>query len=171
MIILKSKPRHLDLKEEAVYFITTHTIDFLPVFKNEKLVRIFFDKFSEYQKLLKLQIYGYNLLLNHLHFITKAKSKDHLSYILFRLKGGTSRAINQFLEKRGNLWQDHYYDQRRSSFSDSENRRPREEQSRGNSRGNSAWEYCGTAKSGEQAARFSSQNGRRSPRIGIRNRD
>ena len=39
-----------------------------------------------------------------------AESKKHLSYILFRLKGGTSREINKMLKIRGNLWQDRYYD-------------------------------------------------------------
>jgi len=109
-MILKSKPQHLDLKEEAIYFITTHTKNFQPIFKDRRIARIFFNKFTEYQKELRLEIYGYNLLPNHLHFLIKAKSKSHLSYILFRLKGGTSRAINQFLGKRGNIWQDRYQD-------------------------------------------------------------
>jgi putative transposase len=109
-MILKSKPKHLDLKEEAIYFITTHTKDFRPIFRDQRLAQIFFQKFNEYQKALKLEIYGYSLLPNHLHFLIKANSKNHLSYILFRLKGGTSRAINQLLRKKGNLWQDRYYD-------------------------------------------------------------
>ena len=109
-MILKSKPQHLDLRGEVIYFITTHTNNFYPVFKDEKIIRIFFEKFSDYQKILDLKIYGYNLLLNHFHFMVQSQSKEELSYILFRLKGGTSRVINQTLGKQGTLWQDRYQD-------------------------------------------------------------
>lgn len=109
-MILKSKPRHLDLDEEYIYFITTHTKNFKPTFRDQNLARVFIEQFNYYQKILKLKIYCYNLLLNHLHFMVLAESKKHLSYILFRLKGGTSREINKMLKIRGNLWQDRYQD-------------------------------------------------------------
>jgi len=107
---IKRKPKHIKI-EEGIYFITSHTLNFEPIFKEVKLIQTFYNSLIKVQKILNFPIYAYVILLNHFHLILKTPVKGDLSEIMFRIKGFSSREINKARDVKGkSIWQDRYYD-------------------------------------------------------------
>jgi REP element-mobilizing transposase RayT len=50
------------------------------------------------------------LMPNHLHVLVRLGSELSLSALLQRLKGGSAKAVNEVLNRRGTLWQPAFYD-------------------------------------------------------------
>jgi len=106
---LKGKPSHFYLAKR-IYFVTTHTFNFVPLFLNPKFAQIFCQQLAKLQKVLNLPIYSYSILHHHFHWMVETSQKNSLDYIMFRLKGASSREINKVRGKTGKLWQDRYVD-------------------------------------------------------------
>jgi len=107
---IKGKPKHIKIKE-GFYFITSHTLDFKPIFKDKKLLKVLLSSFKKVKNSLNFSLYAYVFLLNHFHVILQTTKKYDLSYIMFRLKGFSSREINKKRRIKGkSIWQDRYYD-------------------------------------------------------------
>ena len=106
----KRKLEHIIVKN-GIYFITTHTYNFKPIFVNKDLADSFIDCLRKIQKKLSVPIFAYALLPHHLHLMFQTTDKHDLSNILFRLKGFSSREINKIRGAEGiPLWQDRYQD-------------------------------------------------------------
>ena len=105
----KKKPKHIKI-EQGIYFVTTHTYNFEPVFKNRKIADTLLNSLSKVQKLLLMPVYAYVILPHHLHLMFGTTEKFDLSYIMFRIKGFSSREINKIRKTSGSVWQDRYQD-------------------------------------------------------------
>lgn len=108
-IILKGKPLHFYLPDR-IYFITTHTYNFDPIFLKGNLANILLNKIADLQTELDLPIYGYGIMHHHLHWMFETGDKNSLDYVMFRLKGSSSREINKVRGEKGHFWQERYQD-------------------------------------------------------------
>jgi len=106
---LKRKPKHYYV-ENAIYFITTHTFNFEPIFSDPKLAEILYNKILEYKGLLEYNLHSFVIMPHHLHIMLDLPSKTNISYIMFRLKGSSSREINKLRGVKSPIWQDRFYD-------------------------------------------------------------
>lgn len=107
---IKGKPRHIMI-EEGTYFITSHTVNFHPIFRDTKLITIFIDCLKKVQNTLKFHLYAYAVLLNHFHLLLGVTKGGNLREIMFRIKGSSAREINKARGIKGRgVWQDRYHD-------------------------------------------------------------
>jgi len=85
-----SRSRYRIFEEEYPYFLTCTVVGWLPVFNRPEMVDIIFDSWRYLQRESELQIFGYVILENHLHYIAKA---PRLSDVNKRFKSFTARRI------------------------------------------------------------------------------
>ena len=68
-----SRTRYRIYEEEYPYFLTETIVAWLPVFSRPELVQIIFDSWRFLQGERGIDIYGYVILENHLHWIAAGK--------------------------------------------------------------------------------------------------
>jgi len=97
------------LLENQVYFVTTTTKGRRELFSTEESVRFILDILEELRNGGAAKIYAFVIMPDHLHLILKPE-KESLSKIMQKIKGKSSRLINQMENTIGNLWQKEYYE-------------------------------------------------------------
>jgi REP element-mobilizing transposase RayT len=93
-----SRSRYRILEQEYPYFMTATIVAWLPVFAHPPFVDIIFDSSRFLQRERDIEIFGYVIMENHLHWV--ARGKD-LAQQVGRFKFYTARCIIDELEKRG----------------------------------------------------------------------
>src|SRR5688572_6555774 len=78
---MRSRYRVIDKK--SLYFVTSSTVDWIPLFQEEKFIEILIEAFKFYQDARGFKIYSYVILDNHFHLIASAPD---LSNIMRSLK-------------------------------------------------------------------------------------
>ncbi|MFH0951609.1 MAG: transposase [Patescibacteria group bacterium] len=107
---IKRKPKHI-IVENGIYFITTHTQGFLPIFRNKELIEKLYQNIIKVQKETSFSLFAYVILLNHIHLMFQITKQNILSKIMFRIKGRSAREINKLRGIKGKaVWQDRYMD-------------------------------------------------------------
>jgi putative transposase len=97
-----SRSRYRIFEKAYPYFMTSTVVAWLPTFANPPLVEIILDSWRFMQRERGIQIFGYVIMENHLHWIASAKdSPEELSEQVGRFKSYTARRIIDELEKRG----------------------------------------------------------------------
>jgi REP element-mobilizing transposase RayT len=93
-----SRSRHRVFETEYPYFMTNTIVAWLPVFSQRALVEIVVDSWRFLQRERGVQIFGFVIMENHLHWI--ARGPD-LAQQVGRFKSYTARCIIDELELRG----------------------------------------------------------------------
>jgi putative transposase len=93
-----SRSRYRIFETEFAYFMTGTIVAWLPVFAHPPFVEIVLDSWRFLQRERGMQLFGYVILENHLHWIGRAAN---LSEQVGRFKSFTARGIIDELEKRG----------------------------------------------------------------------
>jgi len=93
-----SRSRYRIFEQEYPYFLTDTVVAWLPVFSYPAYVEIVLESWRFLQRERGINIFGYVILENHLHWI--AAGPD-LSEHIGRFKSFTARRIIDELEKRG----------------------------------------------------------------------
>ncbi len=91
------RDRYLIREPSKPHFMTCTVLNWLPVFTRPETVTILLDCWAYQREHAGLQLYGYVVLENHIHFIARSASldKDARSF-----KSYTARRILQYLESR-----------------------------------------------------------------------
>ncbi|WP_340103608.1 REP-associated tyrosine transposase [Rhodohalobacter sp. 8-1] len=90
-----SRSRYIIHETEYPYFLTSSIVDGLPLFANPEIAQIVLEGFLFLQKSRDVELYGYVIMENHIHFIAKG---DDLSKKLKNFKSFSARQIINFLE-------------------------------------------------------------------------
>jgi REP element-mobilizing transposase RayT len=93
-----SRTRYRFHEGEYPYFLTCTVVAWLPVFSHPPFVEIILDSWRFLQRERGVQIFGYVILENHLHWIAVA---ENLSDQVARFKSFTARKILDELDRRG----------------------------------------------------------------------
>jgi putative transposase len=91
-----ARSRYKILNNQYPYYLTSTTVEWLPLFIDPDAVQIILDSLRFLQKEKRLLIYSYVIKENHLHLI--ASSQD-LSKEIGDLKSFTARRIVDFYKK------------------------------------------------------------------------
>jgi len=113
---MRSRYRIID--DEKVYFVTSTTIEWIPVFTEEKYFKIVTGALKYAQENKDLKVYAYVILENHFHLIV---SSNKLSGVLGSLKSYTARMIIDTLKSNRKEWllnQLAYYKLKHKVYSD-----------------------------------------------------
>jgi len=91
------RSRYTITENDKPHFFTCTVLEWLPVFTRPETVDILLDSWR-YQRAQGLQLYGYVILENHLHFIAQA---ERLDQCVAGFKSYTARQIIDYLEGKG----------------------------------------------------------------------
>ena len=92
-----SRTRYKIYDSAYPHFLTCTTVGWTPVFTRPETVEIILDSWKYLQQNVGLDLFGYVILDNHLHFIAAA---EDLSDALKRFKSFTARKVIDLLESR-----------------------------------------------------------------------
>jgi REP element-mobilizing transposase RayT len=91
------RSRYRITEPEKPHFLTCTVLDWLPLFTRSETVEIILDSWQYLRRHDRLQLYGYVVLENHLHFIAQAERLDDC---VKRFKSYTARRIIDHLIER-----------------------------------------------------------------------
>lgn len=80
--------------KNAIYFITTNTLNGYPYFENDVLCELFVYELNWCKKIHGFKIHGYKLNPEHVHLLIQPIGKYNYSEIIHSLKRNMSRNIN-----------------------------------------------------------------------------
>ena len=90
--------------DNAIYFITTSTVNKRKILKDYKNAKIVADQFIDYEKLYRFTIYTYAVMPNHYHLLLKVGPKKNISQILHGINSYTSYLINKKNFPKVQVW-------------------------------------------------------------------
>jgi putative transposase len=89
----------IDPDTTSIYFCTSTIIEWQCVFKTEKYTQIIIDSLNYCRKEKGLLLFGYVLMLNHIHSLVSSRGGFDLSNIMRDFKRFTSTQITKLLEE------------------------------------------------------------------------
>jgi putative transposase len=100
------KRRHSLLEASgSTNFITTTIVNFLPIFKNEALLKIVRDIMKIYIQKYRIQIHGFVIMPNHLHLLLTGENQTLVSQFTGKLKEYSAKEIIKWcLQNNENNW-------------------------------------------------------------------
>lgn len=93
-----ARSRYLITEPDQPHFLTCTVMEWLPVFSRPEAVAILLDSWRHMREHEGLQLYGYVVMENHLHFVAQA---DRLDNCLARFKSFTANQLIKLLESQG----------------------------------------------------------------------
>jgi REP element-mobilizing transposase RayT len=93
-----SRTRYRIFESEFPYFLTCTITAWLPIFANPRCVEIILDSWRFLQRERQVNIFGYVIMENHLHWIASA---PQLAQQVGRFKSFTARRVIEELERAG----------------------------------------------------------------------
>ncbi len=128
------RPRHY-YESGAIYFITTNTLDWKPIFREDSNKLLLLDDFKFYRRKFKYKLFFYVIMPNHFHWVIQPSQEDfesfkrdqidhqkkyqdspenyYLSKIMEDLERHCAFAINQRENAQGRaIWQEGFWDER-----------------------------------------------------------
>jgi putative transposase len=93
-----------------IYFITTVTANREPLFRCLHTGRLVVDEMRRSEIEGRLTTLAWVLMPDHLHWLAALGSGAELSAAVKMFKASSARRVNDFLQRRGSLWQRAYYD-------------------------------------------------------------
>jgi putative transposase len=85
--------------DQSPYFLTTTTVNWLPLFKNSEIAQIIIDSLVFLVSKNRVTIYAYVLMENHLHLIASA---ENLGNEISSFKSFTARRCIDYYKESGN---------------------------------------------------------------------
>lgn len=98
-------------EEGYPYFITTITYKRLPIFIDEKMIKIILVTLEYFKLILEYKIYAYCVMPDHIHLVIQSMGKYDISYIMKMVKGSFARKYNKITSKSGTVWQERFFDE------------------------------------------------------------
>ncbi|MGJ0492679.1 REP-associated tyrosine transposase [Methylobacter sp.] len=93
-----------------IYFITTVTANREPLFRCLYTGRLIVDEMRRSEIEGRLHTLAWVLMPDHLHWLVALGDHTELSAAVKIFKASSARRVNDFLQRRGSLWQRAYYD-------------------------------------------------------------
>ena len=90
-----SRSRYVILEPDKPHFLTCTVVEWLPVFTRPDAVQILLDSWKYLRQHKSLQLFGYVILENHLHFVAQAPRLDKC---LSSFKSYTAARLIELLE-------------------------------------------------------------------------
>ena len=92
------RSRYVITEADKPHFMTCTIMEWLPIFTRPELVQIILESWQYQRKHMRLKLYGYVILENHLHFIAQAPDLDKC---VSQFKSFTARqSIDYLIEQR-----------------------------------------------------------------------
>ncbi|MCL2789889.1 MAG: transposase [Desulfobulbus sp.] len=91
-----ARSRYVILEPDKPHFLTCTVVEWLPVFTRPDAVQILLDSWSHQHTNAGLQLFGYVILENHLHFVARAPRLDKC---LSSFKSFTATRLIELLKK------------------------------------------------------------------------
>ena len=85
------------------YFVTTKAVDHFPIFEREIIKRIILDTFDGFRLRLRLKLYCFVIMPNHIHFIGQFGKDDPLGDVMRDFKRHISDRILRQLKVERNV--------------------------------------------------------------------
>ena len=104
---------------EQCYFVTTNVSDKEWIFgsmengiyvPNDKLCQIVINDLNFYRNKFRFLLHGYVIMPNHFHGIITVSNKVNVSEIMRDFKSHVSFEINKILNRKGEFWQEDFYE-------------------------------------------------------------
>ncbi|GAB4290868.1 MAG: hypothetical protein Kow0096_04700 [Thiohalomonadaceae bacterium] len=92
-----ARSRYVITEPNRPHFLTCTVVEWLPVFTRPQAVQIILDSWSWLRSHEGLQLHGYVVLENHVHFVAQAERLDRC---VSRFKSFTARRIIDHLQER-----------------------------------------------------------------------
>ena len=89
------------MNADRVFFVTTNTIQRLPIFRRETTARLLIDTLAHYRDAGKFLLHEFVVMPDHLHLLLTPPEQISLERAMQFIKGGFSYR----LDKRGAVWQ------------------------------------------------------------------
>jgi REP element-mobilizing transposase RayT len=96
-----TRSRYVILEPDKPHFLTCTVVEWLPIFTRSDAVQSIFDSWTHQRLHDGLQLFGYVVLENHLHFVAQAPRLDKC---LSSFKSYTAARIIELLEERKAVW-------------------------------------------------------------------
>ncbi len=87
------------VKENALYFLTFSTVNWIDVFSGKNYRDIVVESLRYCQEEKGLELYGFVIMSNHIHMLARAKEDYKLSAIIRDMKKHTSKQILKTIQE------------------------------------------------------------------------
>lgn len=87
-----TRPKHIK-SENQIYFVTTNSYYRVPVFQNPQIAKIVIDAVYFLRSKVRLKLYGFVLMPDHLHIVVSLPEGEDLSKVMHSLKSFTAKEI------------------------------------------------------------------------------
>jgi len=94
----------------AVYFITTKTLDNKPLFHDDKAAAIFTDTLYYCRQRYVFLLAAFVLMPDHLHALIMPKNGHTISAVMQKIKSLVAKRLREETGQSGNIWQKSFYD-------------------------------------------------------------
>lgn len=86
---------------EHCYFVTTKTINQIPIFRNGRYIDYLLENIKFYREKFGFKLLGYVVMLNHFHALITPSTKGDISSIMRDIKSYTRKQIFDDLTRWG----------------------------------------------------------------------
>lgn len=107
---------HRDMNSDRTFFVTTITIQRLPIFRREANARLLIDTIAHYRDQGKFLLHEFVVMPDHIHALLTPSRAISLERAMQFIKGGFSYRM----EKRGSVWQASFTNHRVRDWEDYE---------------------------------------------------
>jgi putative transposase len=104
---------------ERVFFVTTVTIQRIPIFRQETAAKLLIDTFAHYRDVGKFLLHEFVIMPDHVRLLLTPAPEISLERVMQFIKGGFSYRLKQ----RGSVWQPSFTNHRVRDLEDYENHR------------------------------------------------
>jgi len=95
----------------GTYFVTTNTWERRPLFRKERMAKVFLDTLYDYRRQSKYLLHEFVLMPDHFHLLITSEGVT-LERSMQLIKGGSSHRIGKELRSRLEIWQKGFTDHR-----------------------------------------------------------
>ena len=111
--------QHRKMDSERVFFVTTVTIQRIPIFRRDTAAKLLIDTLEHYRDAGKFLLHEFVVMPDHVHALLTPAAEISLERVMQFIKGGFSYRLKQ----RGSVWQPSFTNHRIRDFEDYENHR------------------------------------------------
>ncbi|MBI5049217.1 MAG: transposase [Deltaproteobacteria bacterium] len=98
---MRTRYKISDSHDDALYFTTSSTVEWIPVFTCNDHFEIIMRSLNFYRKEKRMKLYAYVIMENHLHLIVAA---GQLSEVMKSFKSYTSRELIESMKMQNRTW-------------------------------------------------------------------
>ena len=92
------------------YFITTKTLNNVPLFANEDVAQLFLSTLFELKDRYQFQLFSFVIMPDHIHLLLVPSAAYTISALMQKIKGLFAKKYREYSGNPGSVWQKSFYD-------------------------------------------------------------